>query len=184
MMTLVTMLSTPLSRLHIPIGGSHTRFFSLFAAILSEILCHVHTHPNSYKSPPALAISCPFPLLCTITGLKTDCSSSLLHALLEKLSTSRSRYLTAIGCCATGDGLDALSGVLAQWGDCATSAPAGVLATISGTVSTLPRLLVGDAIAAYHLAGDALSQWSHTGQPLCVRSMGLLPLLAGSVCLR
>ena len=71
------MLSTPLSRLHIPIGGSHTRFFSLFAAILSEILCHVHTHPNSYKSPPALAISCPFLLLCTITGLKTDCSSSI-----------------------------------------------------------------------------------------------------------
>ncbi len=57
----------------------------------------------------------------------------------------------------------ALSGVLADWGDRATSAPAGVLAIISGTVSTLPRLLVGDAVAAVHIAGDALTQWSHTG---------------------
>ncbi|CAL8467304.1 g6841 [Coccomyxa elongata] len=61
------------------------------------------------------------------------------------------------------DGMAALAGVLAEWGDRATSAPAGVLATISGTVSTLPRLLVGDTIAAFHIAGDTLTHWSHTG---------------------
>lgn len=69
----------------------------------------------------------------------------------------------------------ALSRVLAEWGARATSAPAGVLATISGTVSTLPRLLVGDAVAAFHIAGDAFSQWNHTGQPLCVSHLWAPP---------
>lgn len=68
-------------------------------------------------------------------------------------------------CCGVGAALQSLSETFSELGSRALSTPAGVLGTIAGTVSTLPSLLVGDFVAAYGLAANALAQLESTGAP-------------------
>ena len=64
---------------------------------------------------------------------------------------------------AAGQALQSISEAWGDLGERALAAPAGVLGTVSGTVSTLPRLLLGDAVAAYQAASQALTKLEATG---------------------
>jgi hypothetical protein len=57
----------------------------------------------------------------------------------------------------------------------AMAAPAGVLGTITGTVCSLPNLLVGDVVAAYKVAAAALADFAASG--VCERIPGMAVLV-------
>jgi hypothetical protein len=63
----------------------------------------------------------------------------------------------------TGEALQSISQAWGDLGERVLAAPAGVLGTVSGTVATLPRLLLGDAVAAYQAASQALASLDATG---------------------
>ena len=57
-------------------------------------------------------------------------------------------------------------------GSSAMSVPAGIFGTISAQANAAPRLLLGDIVAVYHTAADALADVSARGKaymPWCLR---------------
>ena len=57
---------------------------------------------------------------------------------------------------------------LSSWahdvGSSAMSVPAGIFGTISANANAAPRLLLGDIVAVYHSAADALADLSAGGE--------------------
>lgn len=50
-----------------------------------------------------------------------------------------------------------------ELGSSAMSVPAGIFGTISTSAHAVPRLLLGDIVAVYHAAGDALADLNARG---------------------
>ena len=78
--------------------------------------------------------------------------------------------------------MGAVSGALGDLSSGARSAPAVALATVTGTVSVLPRLLLGDAVAAYQILSDTFSGLGATGGSLssaCLVPIGICKHLLG-----
>jgi hypothetical protein len=62
-----------------------------------------------------------------------------------------------------GDLLQELSGRVHELGSSAMSVPAGISGTVSTSAHAVPRLLLGDIVAVYHAAGDALADLNAKG---------------------
>ena len=67
------------------------------------------------------------------------------------------------GCMCAGQALHGVSEAWSGLSNRALAAPAGVLGTLGVTVSTLPRILLGDAVAAYQAASHALANVETAG---------------------
>ncbi len=61
-----------------------------------------------------------------------------------------------------------------EFGDGAMSVPAGIFGTISANANAAPRLLLGDIVAVYHTAADALADVSARGKPTQLTLLQLL----------
>ena len=87
--------------------------------------------------------------------------------------------MTSCKCMRAGQ---ALQGAAEAWSDLsgrALAAPAGVLGTLGVTVSTLPRILLGDALAAYRAASQALANLETAGA--CPALPVILAWVSGAV---
>ena len=115
--------------------------------------------------------------MCVLYGLLLAITVWVQDALVQKCQPGVNRGLPYH----TGDAIAAVSGALADLSERATSAPAGVLATVTGTVSVLPRLLLGDAIAAYQIVSDEWSRWGATGWSLAVTFLSVSTVVCGLV---
>ena len=62
-----------------------------------------------------------------------------------------------------GHALQAAADAWSNLGERALSAPAGMLGIIGGTISTLPRILLGDVVGAYQAASEVLARTEAAG---------------------
>jgi hypothetical protein len=80
----------------------------------------------------------------------------------------RNLYIRLLKSCAlfgtfAGHALQSAADAWSSLGERAQSAPAGVLGMVGGTLSTLPRILLGDVIGAYQAALEALVRTEAAG---------------------